>query len=181
MIAASQIVDLLNSSEDYDYTERLMSRFEKLKAERKPFFLESKDLDEILKWKLRGCFAEQQLLRSANSEEIIRSITGLALTIKHDDKEYELELRLRILTSLRGVDIAIASAILALVYPQDYGVIDHRGWHNVFWESETAFSILEYKRFLHEIRRLAKELKWPALHVNLAIWEYDRLNAKNSA
>ena len=98
----------------------------------------------------------------------------MALTITHPDPGYELELRVGLLCTLRGVGVPVASAILALVYPEEYGVIDFRVWRQVFGEERSMFSISDYKRYLHEIHKLAKELAWTVQEVDLAIWGYDK-------
>jgi len=112
---------------------------------------------------------------------VIRVVTGAALSIEHPDEDYEIELRLGILCTLRGVGVPVASAILALVFPERYAVIDFRGWRHVFGEERTTFSVSDYKRYLREIQRLSLELGWPVQEVDLAIWEYDRINGRKSA
>jgi len=117
-------------------------------------------------------------LRIANTEEIIRAVTGLALTITHSDKEYQLELQIDILCAVRGVGVPVASAVLALTFPQEYAVIDFRGWRQVFGNDRTVFFTPDYKRYMQKIRPLAKELGWCVQEVDYAIWEYDRRNNK---
>lgn len=80
-----------------------------------------------------------------------------------------------------GVGVPVASAVLALVFPEKYAVIDFRGWRQVFGEERTTFSVSDYRRYLREIRRLALELEWCVQEVDLAIWEYDRINGGNPA
>jgi len=174
MITSIQLVAYQTSSDDYELTERLKARFAQLRQERKPLFLTSEEFEEILRWKLRGQYGRQRERREANTEEVIRVVTGAALTATHPDEEYETELRVGILCALRGVGVPVASAVLALVFPEKYAVIDFRGWRQVFGEEKTTFSIADYKRYLREIRRLADELGWPVQEVDLAIWEYDR-------
>lgn len=176
MITPSRIAPYRTSSNDYELTERLKGKFLRLRRERRPFYLTSSEFDEILRWKLRGQYGRQRERRKANTEEVIRAVTQAALTITHPDKEYELELRVGILCTLRGVGVPVASAVLALVFPEEYAVIDFRGWRQVFGEEKRAFSILDYKRYLREIRRLADELGWSVQEVDLAIWEYDRVH-----
>ncbi len=174
MIAASQIAHLRTSSDDFSGTERLKAKFAQLRAERRPFFLTKTEFDEILKWKLRQQYGRQRHLRQKNTDELVRAVTGLALTITHDDKDYELKLRVDILSALRGVGVPVASAVLALVYPDEYAVIDFRGWRQVFDEERTSFGVSHYKQYLQEMRRLSQELGWPVQEVDLAVWEYDR-------
>lgn len=174
MITVAQFVPYRTSSDDYAPTEHLKARFAHLRRERQPFYLTAPEFDEILHWKLRGQYGRQQEKREANTEDVILRVTGAALTITHPNEEYEIELRVGILCALRGVSVPVASAVLALVFPEKYAVIDFRGWRQVFGKEKTTFSIPDYKRYLHEIRRLADELKWPVQEVDLAIWEYDK-------
>lgn len=68
----------------------------------------------------------------------------------------------------------MASAILALVFPEQYAVIDFRGWRQIFGEAKRTFSVADYKRHLREVKRLAVKLGWLVQEIDLAIWEYDR-------
>ena len=176
MIAAAQIAPYRTSSNDYDVTEQLKTLFLRLREERQPFYQTAAEFDKILRWKLRGQYGRQRQRRKANTEDVIRTVTRAALTIAHPSEEYDLELRVGILCALRGVSVPVTSAVLALVFPEKYAVIDFRGWRQVFGKEKTTFSIADYKRYLREIRRLAEELGWLVQEVDLAIWEYDRVN-----
>lgn len=181
MIVATQLIPHRTSSDDYGFTERLKAQFARLRCERRPPYLTSEEFDEILRWKLRGQYGRQRERRRANTEDLLQTVTGAALSITHCDEDYETELRLNILCSIRGVGVPVASAILALVFPEKYAVIDFRGWRQIFGEVRTTFSISDYKRYLCEIKRLAVELGWPVQEVDLAIWEYDRVNGGKPA
>lgn len=85
-------------------------------------------------------------------------------------------MRVGILCALRGVGVPVASAVLALAFPDEYAVIDFRGWRQVFGEDRRQFGVGDYKRYLGEVRRLARELEWPVQEVDLAIWHYDTRN-----
>lgn len=174
MITVSQIAGLRTSSDDFERTEQLKHKFARLRHMRRPFFLTAAEFDEILEWKLRGQYGRQRALREPNTDELIRAVTDFALTISHDDKDYELDLRVRALCILRGVSVAVASAVLALVFPDEYAVIDFRVWRQLFDEERRTFTVPDYKTYMKEIRRLAAELEWAAQEVDLAIWEYDR-------
>lgn len=176
MVTISELKAYRTSSDDYKFTEQLKARLAQLRQKRDPFYLKAEEFDEILRWKLRGQYGRQREWRKANTEEVIRVVTAAALNVTHSDKEYEDELRVSILCALRGVGVPIASAVLALVFPENYAVIDFRGWRQVFGEKKSTFSIADYKKYLREIRKLANELKWPTQEVDLAIWEYDRAN-----
>lgn len=175
MITPEQLIPYRTSSDDYPLTEELKSQFSRLRRERQPFYLTEAEFDQILHWKLRGQYGRQQALREANTGDIICAITGLALTLSHRDPDYELELRMGALCTLRGVGVPVASAILALVYPETYAVIDFRGWRQIFGERKSTFTISDYKRYLQQLQDIAAALNWPVQEVDLAIWEYDRV------
>jgi hypothetical protein len=174
MITAAQIAPLRNQQADIEDTMRLKAKLAQLRDERKPLYLTEEEFEEILRWKLGQQIGRQRALRKVNTDEVIRAVTGLALTITHANKDYELELRVNILCALRGVAVPVASAVLALTFPDEYTVIDYRGWRQVFGKESTAFSIADYKRYLGEIRRLAEELDWPVQEVDHTILEYDK-------
>jgi hypothetical protein len=79
-----------------------------------------------------------------------------------------------VLGVLRGIGVPVASAVLAIVEPAKYGVIDFRGWRRLFGTEKTAFSVSDYKDYLAELRRLAGELGWRVRDVDEAVWELDR-------
>jgi len=69
--------------------------------------------------------------------------------------------------------------ILALTFPEEYGVIDFRAWRQLFGEEKRGFSTEDYKQYLNKLRNLAKELGWTVQEVDLAIWAYDKSINKN--
>ena len=174
MITADEIIHLQRQTSDYYETEILKSKLADLRAKRRPVHLTLEEFEEILRWKLGSQYGRQKKRRSANTDEVIRRVTGLALEIKHPDMEYEIELRIGILCALRGVGIPVASAVLALVFPESYAVIDFRVWRQLFGDSERGFSVSDYKRYLKALDDLANQLTWPIQEIDHAIWEYDR-------
>ncbi len=174
MIQSKQLILYKTASPDFYETQRLISHFAGLRRTRRPLYLTEKDFERILHWKLRRQYYRQKDFRAINTPSIIHLITKAALSLQHNDREYETELQLKILSSIRGVGIPVASAILTLVFPEKYAVIDFRGWRQVFGEGKTTFTISEYKKYLHEIHRMAIELGWTPQEVDLAIWAYDQ-------
>jgi hypothetical protein len=175
MITAEQIALFDKQAIDDADTVQLKAKLADLRRERQPLYLNADEFEEILSWKLRYQIGRQRHIRAANTDEIIRAITGLALTILHPhDKDYELELRVNTLCLLRGVGVPVASAVLALMYPEEYAVIDFRVWCQLFDEDRRVFFLQDYKRYMREIRRLADELGWTPQEVDHMIWEIDR-------
>ncbi|NQS90632.1 hypothetical protein HQ584_12685 [Patescibacteria group bacterium] len=174
MIDAKSLKPYRKAAEDYEKTEEIKNYIQSLKDTRDPFYLNSEEFDRILRWKLRQQYERQKKIRSKNTDDLIRAVTSIALTISHDDEDYKLDLRFKLLMVLRGVGVPVASAILALCFPEKYAVIDFRGWRQFFGEDKRYFSIKDYKKYMKEIKRLANELGWLPQEVDLAIWEYDR-------
>jgi len=160
-------------------TQDLKERIRKAMERRDPAYLNYDEFDQILEWKLKGQRGRTERLRQGNTEDIIQVVTSVALNIEHDDNDYELELRVNLLRSLRGVEVPVASAVLALVYPNMYAVIDFRVWRQLFQEEKRDFNIRDYKRYIQRIRELAEQLRWPCQEVDYAIWTYDYMNNGN--
>lgn len=60
-----------------------------------------------------------------NPDDIVREITALAYRLNNE------QMRIRLLTSLHGVGIPVASCILSWVFPERWGVIDRRAWRTL--------------------------------------------------
>lgn len=176
VLSSAQLVPYRTAGDDYAQTERLKAKFARRRRERRPLYLTCEEFDEILRWKLRDQYDRGKARWITNTEAVVRTVTGAAFSITLPDEDYEIELRLGLLCCMRGVGVPVASAVLALVFPEKYAVIDFRGWRQVFNEERRAFSIADYKRYLRAVSRLAEELGWPVQEVDLAIWEYDRVS-----
>lgn len=173
MINPEDIRPYRTTAADFSETQELKRHLHSLKQTRNPFYLDVNGFDRILRWKLRQQYGRQEYLRSQNTDKVIKEVTSVALNISHHNKDYELELRFKLLIALKGVGIPVASAMLALCYPEEYAVIDFRGWRQMFGERKTSFTLNDYKRYLREIKDLADKLGWPPQEVDLAIWDYD--------
>jgi thermostable 8-oxoguanine DNA glycosylase len=132
------------------------------------------DLERILQWKLRSQYGRTARYRTLLTDSIVRQVTAVAFAVQHPDEEFETQLKVRLLCTLPGVGIGVASAILALTHPERYAVIDYRNWRKVFDEERTTFSLSQYNQYLSRIRDLAAQLGWRPQEVDLAIWEHDR-------
>lgn len=108
MITVAELIPYRTSSDDYDLTEYLKGQFAKLRQERVPLYLTLAEFDEILRWKLHGQYGRQQERRKVNTDDLIRTVTTAALSLNHPDDDYEIDLRLGILCTLRGVGVSVA-------------------------------------------------------------------------
>lgn len=177
MIKASDIVPLRTASSDYVETEELKKCFRQLRAQRHPFYLEASELEQVFHWKLGNQYGRGKTLRDSNPPDVYPIVTQAAFSIYSQKIDYELEVRLGLLTALPGVGVPVASAILALIDPDHYCVIDFRGWRTIFGEDKRIFSISDYKKYRDQIEGLSQELGWSVQEVDLAVWEYDRTHA----
>jgi len=174
LIRAKDIAGLRTAAVDDEETKKLKLRLAAFRAQRQPFWLNGSELEPILRWKLRGQYGRQQHIRSSNPDEVYRVVTQAAFSIVGPDPQYELVLRTRLLMSLPGIGVPVASAVLALVEPNTYCVIDFRGWRVAYGEDRREFSIAQYSRYRRDVAALARELGWSTQETDLAMWEYDR-------
>ena len=71
-----------------------------------------------------------------NPDEEIKSRSKLAIS-SHPDINEQLEA----LIELKGVSIPVASAILTVIFPNDYCVIDYRAWRALQWVMEEPIEL----------------------------------------
>jgi len=173
MLRAADIRPFRTTAEDYAKTELLKKQLQDLRATRNPLYLTRDEIEPIFHWKLRDQYGRNKHLRDTNTDSAYRALTQAAFSIKETDPDYEAELRIGVLISLRGVGVPVASAILALTDPDHYCVIDFRGWRALFGEKRSTFDIPAYLEYLKEVRKVAKDLGWQVQETDLAIWAYD--------
>jgi len=174
MISARDIKPLRGLAPDGDTTENLKDRFRQLRRTRRPFYLEPPDFQDILLWKLGSQYGRVSRHRNHLLDTAIPIITRAAFEVEAAERGDTLKIRTSVLTALPIVGVPVASAILSLVMPEEYGVIDFRGWRQVFGEERRGFSINDYLRYMIHLWRLSNELSWLPQEVDHAIWEYDR-------
>jgi len=93
--------------------------------------------------------------------------------------------KIELLTSLHGMGIPTASAILMLTNPRRYGVIDIRVWQLLYAIGSVrkkpdgkAFSFENWYQYLVKLRYHAQELRVPVRHVERSLFEYHKRIAK---
>ena len=138
-----------------------------LRAARNRGYLTSSELEEVCRWKSPRAL---QLIRS-NSASKVRGATTRAFRTKSERE------RLAALRELRGVSVPMASAILMLLYPKRYGVIDIRVWQLLYKIGTVTknpkgigFSFANWYQFLMVIRYFAKEFGVTARDIERALF-----------
>ena len=104
------------------------------------------------------------------------SIEGIISKVFRTKSE---QTRLELLTSLQGVSVPTASAILALTNPKRYGVIDIRVWQLLYaLKSVTSrptgqgFTFKHWYRYLRILRHHANRLKVSVRLVELTLFRF---------
>jgi hypothetical protein len=89
--------------------------------------------------------------------------------------------RMEILTSLAGVSVPVGSAILTLIEPRRYGVLDIRVWQLLVAlgvmdrkPAGRGFSVPDWLAYLEVLRRHARALRAPVRAVELTLFEHHR-------
>jgi NAD(P)-dependent dehydrogenase (short-subunit alcohol dehydrogenase family) len=136
----------------------------------------------------RGCFTRAEFLRMcrwkspraqhlwrANSAARIRAVSRAVLATRDERRRMEL------LTGLRGVGVPMASAILTLIDPRRYGVLDIRAWQLLFAIRSVAanrrgqgFTIAQWEQYLAALRQHARRLGVSARAVEYTLFEVHR-------
>ena len=122
-------------------------------------YLTREELKKVCRWKS----ARAVRLIKRNSVARVRTATRLALATRSERR------RLESLRTLDGVSVPMASAILMLLNPRRYGVIDIRVWQLLYALGEVTkkstgigFNFKNWYQFLIKLRYLAK-----AFHVDV--------------
>ena len=137
------------------------------------------NLEVIVRWK-----SERMVhYLVGNSEAKIKRVLAVAAS-----QESPVRTAVEALTSLRGVDLPIASAILAAVLPEKYNVLDFRALEALGHERHNVEFYAEYVAFC---RRLAErgilkpqeDLPGPTpLHaLDRALWEWSKTHVEQAA
>jgi hypothetical protein len=103
-----------------------------------------------------------------NSNEVIKEITKLVFKTNNE------EVKIRILNSLDGIGIPIASAILTIPYPEKYGIIDVRAWQTLFDYSKKSFNIKDWLSYLDKIREWGNKFDLSPRDIDKALFMYDQ-------
>jgi hypothetical protein len=106
-----------------------------------------------------------------NSAAAVRRVSRAVFATRSERR------RLELLTELSGVSVPTASAILTLVDPRRYGVLDIRAWQLLFElgtvrrkPAGRGFAPRDWLDYLGELRRHARRLGVPARAVELTLF-----------
>ena len=129
------------------------------------------ELIQICRWKSPRAIRHIE----TNCAATVRSLTQKAFSTRGEQK------RIEFLTALRGVSLPMASAILTLIDPKRYGVIDIRVWQLLFSIKSVrknprgvGFNFKNWYNYLCKLRYHANELGVSARTVERTLFYYHR-------
>lgn len=130
----------------------------RLRPARRRGYLTKGEFEAACRWKSPRA---SHLFRT-NTRQRIRSATTAALGTRNERR------RLEALLTLDGVSVPMASALLTLLDPERYGVIDIRVWQLLYTigavegnRAGTGFTFSHWSRFLDVIRHLSRQFEMP--------------------
>lgn len=134
------------------------------------------NLEAIVRWKSER--AVQYLI--ANSSEKIRRVLSVAASPDSSTGD-----AVKALLELQGVDISVASAILAAIFPERYTVLDYRSLEAL---GHARHDVRFYEEYLAFCRRLAESevvrpqsdlpAPTPLRALDRALWEWSQTHVK---
>jgi hypothetical protein len=142
-----------------------------LRPARRRGFLTRRELEAVCRWKSARAIHHIR----ANTPAAVRAATRAALATPDETR------RLAALTALRGVSVPMASALLTLLDPRRYGVLDIRVWQLLYGMGlvtssprGVGFGPDQWRQFLATIRPLAARLGVTARAVELTLFKVHR-------
>jgi hypothetical protein len=135
--------------------EGTLALMRRLRPARRRRYLTSAELEAVCRWKSARAIHHIR----ANTAGQVRSATRQALGTRRERQ------RLEALRALHGVSVPMASAILTLLDPRRYGVLDIRVWQLLYHlgvvgrkPGGSGFDFDDWSRFLAVVRRYSLKL-----------------------
>lgn len=173
MISAEVLSRVPQSGKDWNWAERLKGQIAYLRSARDPLYLTLSEFEPILRYKLRRQYGRTQTKRKYLTDEMVAGITRAAFAVASADRVTTLRVRVGVLSALPGIGVPVASAVLAMAEPQEYGIIDVRAWLQLFGTPKKSFSDWDYAQYMTRIWALADELGWSAQRVDWCLWRLE--------
>jgi hypothetical protein len=160
---AALVSDRVSTDED-EVTLALIRRLRGARARR---YLTPGELEAVCRWKSPRALPRVR----SNSASRVRAATRRAMATRSE------RLRLEELRGLHGVSVPMASAILTLVDPRRYGVLDIRVWQLLYAvgavtkkPAGVGFDFKNWYQFLMIVRHLAKRFGVTARNVERTLF-----------
>jgi hypothetical protein len=137
-----------------------------------------KDAEWVVRWYFRrylGAYPDDQRreIEDAFADNDFEDVRDAIAAARDAD---DVEAKVRRLTTLSGVDVAVASAFLLFLDPTAYVVVDDRAWDALRAAGELdepypeSLSPAAYRRYLSTCRSLADRFDCSLLELYRALW-----------
>jgi hypothetical protein len=133
---------------------------------RKSGYINKKDFLTLCEWKT----PRSKPLCMKNPEELIREITGISLKTKNE------QLKIEILTLLKGVNWPTASTILHYTSGFAYPVLDFRALWSLGYEVPPKYDFDFWNDYTNFCRKASKQYKVSIRKFDKALWQYSAEN-----
>jgi len=100
----------------------------------------------------------------------VQRVSKIIRNIGESRDETEKENQIRELCKIRGIDLPIASAILAACYPEEFMIIDRRVWNEVYHRKYLTRSPKIYLSYNLHCLKMAKKKKLRLRDLDKAYW-----------
>jgi hypothetical protein len=167
---ALELLKLRVSSDEFQATLQLKKEINTVLKEREAPYLSAIEFDQIIRWKLDKQYHRSKQQRKVNVDQVVIPITRACFSIQSDDKNYGIELKLKTLIAMRGVAIPLASAILAICFPDDFVIIDSLLWEHIYEEKKSSFTVSDYLTFLSFFSSLSQHTKCSLQDTEHLLW-----------
>lgn len=143
-------------------------------------YLRKKEFLSIRRWKSkRGMKQEGDFNLEKVSEEEIKKVSKKAI-----DAE-SLRKKIKVLTSVDGIALRSATAILTMIYPKEYCVFDWRVWQTykeIEEDKETdkdtaqdeSKEFYNYREFLDWTKQKAENCDMTPREIDMALWQFNK-------
>lgn len=146
-------------------------------------YLTKKDFVNICMWKTQ----RQRTRYESNPENEVQKATKNVICLKQS-----VEDKVRELTQLSGVGVPVATAIMSVLFPNKYCIVDYRSCRAFLWATSETLNLEEYSElanlldkfrnysslrfygpYLDEIRKLSVQWNMTPREIEMALWKYD--------
>ena len=157
---------------DFFECEQLKASIASKLVLRQEQYLLASEIDAIIQWKLDSQYYRSKQQRQINDDYVVVPITTAVFSVQSGNLEYQTELKIKLLCSLKGIAIPLASAVLAITDPKQFAVLDSVLWQGLYKVEKNAFTTNDYLRFLTDMRKLAHKVGLEVQETEFRLWKY---------
>ena len=151
---------------EYDLEKQLFGKINRNFRENRT--LSDEEFFKIIIWKsnrVKGKVLEGIRKSKKSVKQIMRDVYNVKIP----------EEKIKILTSIKGIGLPIASAILTVCYPNKFTILDYRVWDILFKDKKVKSknppkTISEYLDYVDICKNYAKKLKLSLRDFDRAMW-----------